>query len=255
LFDDTMQSFSSDYADSLAMEESVTLRDARDNQEYTVAKLKDGKVWMTQNLDLAGGTSLYSSDSDVPVTDGNTAYYTLPNSSLSGFSNQGNNNPYVYNSGNHTDDCSSNYVGCYSYYSWNVATVDSVDFAVNDNAPYSICPAGWRLPTYGKNDPVANEYRDLVFAYVGSVGNNGTFDGSTSPKATYVYQMMNENTIPNFLPSSIVENSQFEVSTRSQYWNAWVQAGIFYFNTSPIYATTNYYPWVGCSVRCILRTE
>ena len=33
------------------------LRDARDNKDYCVAKLKDGNIWMTQNLDLDISTS------------------------------------------------------------------------------------------------------------------------------------------------------------------------------------------------------
>ncbi|MEE0888390.1 MAG: hypothetical protein U0L97_04230, partial [Candidatus Saccharimonadaceae bacterium] len=51
---------------SMNPETTYTLRDQRDNQEYTIAKLKDNKIWMTQNLDLAGGTALYSETSNVP---------------------------------------------------------------------------------------------------------------------------------------------------------------------------------------------
>ncbi len=38
--------------DSMELERTYTLTDKRDNKTYTIAKLKDGNVWMTQNLDL-----------------------------------------------------------------------------------------------------------------------------------------------------------------------------------------------------------
>ncbi|MBQ9018139.1 hypothetical protein IJ117_00005 [Candidatus Saccharibacteria bacterium] len=47
--------------------DTTVLYDRRDNKEYTIAKLADGKYWMTKNLDLDGGTPIFSSDSDVPA--------------------------------------------------------------------------------------------------------------------------------------------------------------------------------------------
>ena len=58
---------------------SYTIKDSRDEQDYTVAKLFDGNIWMTKNLDLAGGTTLTPDKSNV------TSNYTLPASSLSGW--------------------------------------------------------------------------------------------------------------------------------------------------------------------------
>ena len=37
---------------SMAIEQQYTLKDKRDNKSYTVAKMADGNVWMTKNLDL-----------------------------------------------------------------------------------------------------------------------------------------------------------------------------------------------------------
>ena len=53
---------------------------------------------------------------------------------------------YVYNTRNSTDNCDN--PGCYSYYSWHAATAGSgVDITTaNTDAPYSICPKGWKLP-------------------------------------------------------------------------------------------------------------
>ena len=142
--------------DSMAEGESYTLKDSRDNQEYTVAKLFDGNIWMTKNLNLAGGTALYSDTSNVPdgyPSSGNNPYYTLPTSSTSGFSNDS--TAYVYNSGR--TNCSS--PGCYSYYSYPAATAGTNPSS--GDATSDICPAGWRLPTN-------KEYESLISIYTTS---------------------------------------------------------------------------------------
>ena len=36
---------------SMTASAQYTLKDSRDQKDYTVAKLADGNVWMTQNLD------------------------------------------------------------------------------------------------------------------------------------------------------------------------------------------------------------
>ncbi|MBR3386440.1 hypothetical protein IKG68_02640 [Candidatus Saccharibacteria bacterium] len=65
--DDSMQSFDQDAAASLAINESLQLRDVRDGKEYWVTKLADGNVWMTQNLDLDldSNVTLTSADTDL----------------------------------------------------------------------------------------------------------------------------------------------------------------------------------------------
>ena len=136
--------------DSMEEEHTYILKDARDEQDYTIAKLKDGKIWMTKNLNLAGGTEITGELSDVPANytlptaNGFQEGNRLPESSQTGFSD--NTQAYVYNTGNNTDNCAS--PGCYSYYSWHAATAGSgiSITTANTDAPYSICPKGWRLP-------------------------------------------------------------------------------------------------------------
>lgn len=50
----TMQNIA-EWENELLPEVQVTAIDDRDNTEYTVAKMKDGNIWMTQNLDLCIG--------------------------------------------------------------------------------------------------------------------------------------------------------------------------------------------------------
>ena len=73
---------------------TATVKDKRDQQDYTIAKLADNKYWMVENLNLAGGTALSSTDTDfestytLPTTDGwttNNGKLVLPASSTSGF--------------------------------------------------------------------------------------------------------------------------------------------------------------------------
>ncbi|MBR3386099.1 hypothetical protein IKG68_00800, partial [Candidatus Saccharibacteria bacterium] len=184
--------------------DTTVLYDRRDNKEYTIAKLADGKYWMTKNLDLDGGTPLYSSDSDVPAGYDVEPYYTLPASQkiASGTTLDGGFNDdageYVFNSSNKTDSCGS---GCYSYYSWNAAVAgnktnvnaDVTEGDVDTDAPYSICPAGWKLPTsrhdlttaktssdfyqmavhYGLNPAYVNEDPDSAPTFCSLAGDGG----------------------------------------------------------------------------------
>ena len=122
-----------DVLNSMTLNTQYTLKDSRDQQDYTIAKLSDGNVWMTKNLNLAGGTTLTSEDSNV------NSDYTLPASSMTGFGHGG--GVYVYNS--NSTSC-SNSSPCYSYYSASAAS--------------RICPKGWKLPT-------SNDFSSLTSIY------------------------------------------------------------------------------------------
>ena len=52
---------------SMTLEQQYTLKDIRDDKMYTVAKLADGNVWMTKNLDLDidSGTTYTNEDTDL----------------------------------------------------------------------------------------------------------------------------------------------------------------------------------------------
>jgi uncharacterized protein (TIGR02145 family) len=64
----------------IALEESVQAIDMRDGKKYWVTKLKDGNIWMTQNLDLEiGGTNtapLNSNNTDISTTASGSSIYT-----------------------------------------------------------------------------------------------------------------------------------------------------------------------------------
>ena len=63
-----MQEIDEEVADSMIPNVQYQLRDMRDNKKYWVAKLDDGNIWMTQNLDLELNSSiaLTPTDTDIP---------------------------------------------------------------------------------------------------------------------------------------------------------------------------------------------
>ena len=52
---------------SMTAETQYTLKDKRDGKEYTVAKLADGNIWMTQNLDLDIDSSITYTNEDTDI--------------------------------------------------------------------------------------------------------------------------------------------------------------------------------------------
>ena len=252
-------------ASTLNMEQSTSLCDMRDGQIYTVAKLKDGKVWMTKNLNLTGGTVLSSEDTDfessyaLPTTYGWSVSgdkLILPTSAQSFYYN---NYAYVYNSDNITtsqSDCTSSQP-CNSYYSWDAATLGSGrDISTdNTNAPYSICPKGWRLPTSGgtsvANWQAVSDFYMLAHQY-----------GLDSTTTTYenddgFYNQAGPGTTPNFLLTGLYNNgTYYNIGPRGYYWSATVlshdaSAYNLNFHASNInsaYENTNN---LGFPVRCI----
>lgn len=114
---------------------SVTLEDVRDHNTYTIAKLADGKCWMTQNLKIVN-KELDSTTSDLP----SGVTYTVPASNISAFTTSTSNITAAY----YLDEVDTTF---YSFYTaaagWGATTPSS------ENTPKSICPKGWRLPSGG----------------------------------------------------------------------------------------------------------
>ena len=126
--------------------QTTTLRDIRDGNTYTVAKLKDDKCWMTQNLRIINKT-ITPADSDV------TTNYAIPASSINGFSSNNTSNAYVDNDG-----------GLYTWYTSTAGTGTQSMSTQGQNTTVSICPKGWRLPTSGNGgefEALNNRYSSI----------------------------------------------------------------------------------------------
>ena len=195
---------------------TVTLTDTRDNNTYTVSKLADGRCWMTQNLRIIDKT-ITPADSNV------TSNYTIPASSLSGFISYDTSNAYVDSDG--------------GFYTWHAATAGTGTTAIavqGQNAPASICPKGWRLPTGGNN----GEFKILSANYP-SYGSMINSDPANFTLAGGVYNgMRGQQSLIGYYWSSTT------VSNNGAYYMGLQNSG----DVNPVHADGKY---SGFSVRCI----
>ena len=137
---------------------------------------------MTKNLNLAGGTPLYSSDSDVPAGYDAEPYYTLPESSIE-FQYPGG----VYNSG--ATDCATS-PGCYSYYTFAAATASNrVDNTHVNSFLNSICPKNWKLPESKPTSDGRSDFRELLVGFGGD-SLTETYNQDTAPTGEALYNQL-----------------------------------------------------------------
>ena len=166
---------------SMRVDEQYQLKDSRDEKTYYISKLVDGNVWMTQNLDhdIVTTTDFYTpANTDVPdYWTASTATYAAGTTTW----NESDTTPESYDSGNYCwggvgyglVDCGTslgepNHYHLGNYYNWTaaVATNDSssYDSPYGEVANQSICPAGWTLPTAGR-ETGSGSYENLLTGY------------------------------------------------------------------------------------------
>ena len=222
------------------VEDTTTLYDKRDGQAYTIAKLADNKYWMVDNLNIAGGTELSSTDTDfdanytLPTTNGwttNNGKLVLPASATK---NDANNNltdntqfstdnyAYVFNSGN-KENCgaSGQNTPCYSYYSWDASTLGSGRSISTDNtdAQYSICPKNWKLPTSRTTSATNWQTESNFYALAHQYGLDSTV--MTYENDDGFYTQAGPNTIPSFLLAGRYYRGSFDVGgSVGYYWSS-----------------------------------
>ena len=171
-----MQDMDTNLCHAVTVNEVTQLTDTRSgNYTYYIAKLKDDKCWMVQNLRLGTNVSsltLTNTDSNISASSwtlngkvaspGKFTTYTTCSPTSNPKCEDRNGSDTLYNNNNAyycaPDSASSNnYVGC--YYDWYSATAGSGTSSVTPvgngtglgyvDVDYSICPKGWRLPSGG----------------------------------------------------------------------------------------------------------
>ena len=270
-----MQDLTSGDVSSLPTEVTYKIKDKRDDQTYCVAKLADDKLWMTENLNLAGGTALDADKTDVTSTyissfstsnnlTKNSDTIVLPASSTSGFDTD--DYSYVYNSGNKTNcGASGQNTPCYSYYSWDAATLGSGRSISTDNtdAAQSICPKGWKLPSAHNGSGAAAEATDFRKLMIGYGGSNSiqTYNSSTTPTGATMYGNIGPGTTPNFLLAGYYYNSWFyDGGSYGSYWSSTSYSGVYNarslsFNSSNVYSADYNGRLGGFNVRCLFSSQ
>ena len=268
----TMQEFATSEADTtrsrMTTGDTITLIDSRDNKTYLVGKLADGNFWMMDNLaldlsDSSVQTNLSSSTTnatdealDYLINGGGSSPY--PTTGLKAITASGGswtnsyNIPYIATGKDGTDYTTlsvtsygkgSGKVGI--YYNYCAASagsycytrgngVDKADTLID--APYDICPAGWRMPTSTSN----GEYRALYTAY-SSVADSLRVALST-PLSGYFY-----------------DGSAFSQGSYGYFWSSTYDGGsgmyYLYVNSSSVGPSNgNGYRYYGYSVRCLLSS-
>ncbi len=173
-----------EWGDTIEEGETVTAIDERDGKTYTVARLADGNLWMTQNLAIGSNEeptvlTYEKTDLDQGVQiDGEeeAGTFTLPQGSSklaetpddhAGWHFQQYNTKHIY-----INEDKAEYGG---YYSWFTATLgEGTKEMISGETSYSICPKGWRLPKF-------TEFRNLIAVSSGKMAeppaNFGVFAG------------------------------------------------------------------------------
>ena len=169
----TMQEMTPEVCKATEIHAKNTLTDARDQKTYTVAKLEDGRCWMTQNLATIG------IEITPELSDMTSGSYTIPESDLEAFKNK--DNVAVIS-------LEAAYLGEYGgYYTWKVAAAGN-----EGNSAYkSICPKGWHIPstnaTSGDFYNLTQHYNtvELLSGEPGYAQSGHTSSGSTPDKYPY----------------------------------------------------------------------
>lgn len=211
----TVQEMTSTICAEAKINDSSTLRDRRDGNTYTIAKLKDEKCWMTENLKIMD-KELTSLDSDV------SSDFTVPESSISAFKN-------IYDQNSAYLD--TTYGG---YYSWYTATAGTGTASMTSgNASSSICPKGWRLPTGGSG----GEFEDLYRQYnSSSLILNPPFNFAFY---SFIDNGANRHSSDGGLWSSTAHSGNF--------------AHNLAVNSSNVYPTNGDYKYRGFPIRCLAK--
>ncbi len=194
-----MQDMTSDICTSSAEGSSKQLKDTRDGKYYWVAKLADGKCWMTQNLDLDLSASVALTPETSDVSSNWTPGFSTTSQATSSTVNSNSSTetrswdlgnyriknptvssdcPYPKNDGSQCSqltsyttptsangDINAHYI-LGNHYQWNAATAGTGGSIISGQATSSICPRGWKLPT----STSSGEFQTLITA--GSIGSN-----------------------------------------------------------------------------------
>lgn len=247
----SMQGFTASKCDALSVytganpEAIITLADPRGEttRTYEIAKLADGNCWMLTNLklgSLTGTTELSSADTnlasgttftlpqvgtDPTDLDYPRAYGPVPSDTGSGATNYG----YLYN--------------------WPAATAgETIETKPTGSvASYSICPAGWRLPTGN----TGGDFSALDIAF----GGTGAYSSGGPSSSSWLYAGPFKGVFSGYRSSSFggqgtyghLWSSSAHSSNANNAFNATFVSSTVYAGTNNTNRNTGY------GVRCLLN--
>lgn len=257
-FDPTSSKYS-----SLPVGSMIALIDNRDLESYTVAKLADGKWWMTENLrfdpnsDSASGIDTEYTNN--PTSDFVTAVSNWTTTSFNSCAYINEECTESLSIGNWHIDTSSTatasrtglnqWFGYGAFYNWYTATAGHGlrSLAEDDTTAGDICPAGWRLPT---GATTGGDYISLI----ASLGGLTTYmNDSTSPTGSEISSVLRK--FPNnFVTAGAYDGSNGQMDG-AFYWTstarATVTGGTMEFNTYEVTPRGAEMKYRGMPVRCV----
>ena len=276
------------WGSTLSVGDEVVAVDNRDDKEYYVARLADGNIWMTQNLDLELSTSTELTPANTNIS----ANWTPANSTISftGTSISGweSNNfvpysadpgdVYYYTSNTSDDDikynslteceaaghtdCAHYHAG--NYYNWPAAVASNDTSSMTEqfsDAEDSVCPAGWKLPNGPQNSGDLfedNEFDTLITSQDGIAGERPTYCSGPCPFYNYQDGGLNKiRTAPLWLARSggVDGGSLYDTGNNGYYWSSTVGGSNFAyllnFNSRNVNPAYNYSRRNGYSIRCV----
>ena len=241
------------WKDDLVEDVAVQAIDKRDFKSYSVTKLKDGHIWMTQNLDLNldpakpltsndtdlidhSKTRAYADGYDYDETTGITTWTPADSAGTVKFNgtsvpwNSTNNTPA---SAIKTDGPSTGHESLGNYYNWTAAIASNNSSSltsdtsgnISNNPQNSICPKGWRLPTISNQSETVtgstNEFARLNYLYNHNLANTDTGLVTTPlwlTKSGYIWNNVLSNNIGRYnssTPQSSNNNYHLSFSNNS----------------------------------------
>ena len=265
----------------------TALKDIRDGNVYTVAKLADGKCWMTENLRLNNEATITTANTQsnngsfggvftsLPQSvdlnwDKNTrnnlytnlTVYTLPQLNTNNTNIGGKNASGTDLSISHNTD--NDHVQWYSYgnyYSWHAAIADTKAHTKNNEhvSNTSICPTNWHLPEGGNKANIANsEFWALGVSLTGDEPASSEYPNYAGNPEGNNASMAFRAFPNNFIYSGFWRSSPptYSRGKGGHYWSSSafydIYAHSLIFNNSAVYpgthADSKYY---GFTVRCV----
>ena len=269
-----MQDMDANLCHAVTVNEVTQLTDTRSgNYTYYIAKLKDDKCWMVQNLRLGTNVSsltLTSADSNISasswvlnnkLSDGK---FPAIECSAGSCEDRYTSATYYYDGDAYycTPVTGNGYVGC--YYNWYTATAGSGNHnitPVGTNVGYkdvnsSICPKGWYLPS-GGGLPLSGGANDRPNSDFNVLYNNyPSASEMLVSNPTSIYDNTSGLPRPGLLLSGLYySDGPYNVAQNGNYWSRSTYSnGMAYdlsLNSSAVNIRNNGYKYDGRSIRCL----
>ena len=174
---------------------------------------------------------------------------------------------YVFNSGNKESNCRSGSqdTPCYSYYSWDVATLGSGRSigADNTDASYSICPKNWKLPTSRYTSPFNATVAEDSDYYNLAISHEMPTGAWSKDSGNHFYNEAGPGTQPDFLRVGYYGSGSFVAVSGRRYGNYWSatsgssssSARSLYFYINSVNTASSFNRKNGLSVRCLFKAN